>query len=83
MTEKERQSMIEDAMVVISGDMFQCIYNLDNCSMWNYVTNLIKKWAREFVDELNWNTEYDERDWLWELEDFEEKKFNDLKKIYS
>ena len=78
MTEKEKQSMIEDAMVIMSGDMFQSIYDLGDYG-WVYVTNLIKNWANEFVNQLNWQGYDDERDWLIELEDFEGKKFNELK----
>ena len=78
MTQTEKQSMIEDAMVVMSGDLFQGIYDLDELG-WVYVTNLIKKWAREFVDQLNWQGADDKRDWLIELEEFEGVKFNEFK----
>jgi hypothetical protein len=78
MTEKEKQSMIEDAMIIMSGDMFKGIYDLGDYG-WVYVTNLIKNWANEFVNQLNWQGYDDERDWLIELEDFEGKKFNELK----
>ena len=81
MTEREKQSMIEDAMVVISGDMFQRIYDLDDLG-WVYVTNLIKVWAHEFVNQLKWKGADDDRDWLIELEEFEEKKFEELKNNY-
>jgi hypothetical protein len=81
MTEKEKQSMIEDAMIVISGDMFQCIYNLGDLG-WVYVTNVIKDWAREFVNQLDWKGQDDERDWLMELEKFEIEKFEEFKKDF-
>lgn len=75
---QQEQGMIEDAMVVIAGDMFQKIYDLDDLG-WVYVTQLIKLWARKFVDELNWKGADDDRDWLIELEDFEEKEFEKLR----
>lgn len=74
---QQEQAMIEDAMVVIAGDMFQKIYDLDDLG-WVYVTQLIKSWARKFVDELNWKGD-DDRDWLIELENFEEREFEKLR----
>jgi hypothetical protein len=76
-----KQTLIEDAMVVMSGDMFQKIYNLGDLG-WVYVTYTIKSWAREFIEQLNWRGIEDDRDWLIELEDFEEKKFEQLKKNF-
>lgn len=70
--------MVEDAMVLISGDMFQKVYDLPEHNDYVLVTNLIKEWAREFVKQLDWQGDDDERDWLIELEKFEEKKFNEL-----
>lgn len=76
-----KQTLIEDAMVVMSGDMFQKIYNLGDLG-WVYVTHTIKSWAREFIEQLNWKGADDDRDWLIELENFEEKKFEQLKKNF-
>ena len=81
MSKEEKQSMIEDAMVVMSGDMFQKIYDLKDFG-WVWVTNEIKSWAKEFVEQLDWQGCDDERDWLLALEAFEDKKFVELKNIY-
>lgn len=80
MKEKVRkmQAMIEDAQIIIAGDLFKEIYDLDDLG-WVYVVGVIKMWAREFVDELDWQGDDDERDWLIELENFEERKFEELK----
>ena len=79
-----QQHLIEDAMVVMSGDMFSKIYELQ--SDWVYVTNTIKSWAREFVDVLLASgfkgDGDDEQDFIFELEKFEDKKFKQLKKYY-
>lgn len=79
-----QQTLIEDAMVVMSGDMFQKIYDLQND--WVNVTNTIKSWAREFVDILiasGFNDDDDdELDFICELEKFEDKKFETLKQYY-
>ena len=77
MSKEEKQSMTEDAMIVMSGDLFQSIYDLGDFG-WVYVTNLIKKWANEFMEQLDWKGVDDERDWLIELEKFEEKKIKEL-----
>lgn len=75
---QQEQIMIEDAMVIIAGDMFQKIYDLEDLG-WVYVTQLIKLWAKKFVDELQWKGDDDERDWLIELENFEEREFEKLR----
>ena len=77
MDEKEKQSMIEDAMVVLSGDLFRLVYNRTEMG-WVGVTNEIKAWAREFVERLDWKGCDDERDWLLELEAFEYDKMKEL-----
>lgn len=78
----QEQVMIEDAMVVIAGDMFQKIYDLDDLG-WVYVTQLIKSWAKKFIDELQWKGYDDERDWLIELENFEEREFEKLSESFK
>jgi hypothetical protein len=84
MTELQRkQMMVEDAMVIMAGDMFQSIYNLPNNDNYIYVTELIKHWAREFVKQLDWQGDDDERDWLIELENFEQKEFDKLAEEYK
>ena len=79
-----KQALIEDAMVVMSGDMFQKIYKLQ--SDWVYVTNTIKSWAREFVDVLiasGFKADGDdELDFIIELEKFEDKEYEKIKKYY-
>jgi hypothetical protein len=84
MTELQRkQMMVEDAMVIMAGDMFQSIYNLPNNDNYIYVTELIKHWATEFVKQLDWQGDDDERDWLIELENFEQKEFDKLAEEYK
>lgn len=84
MDARVQQHLIEDAMVVMSGDMFSKIYELQ--SDWVYVTNTIKSWAREFVDVLlasGFKADGDdEQDFIFELEKFEDKKFDTLKQYY-
>ena len=79
-----QQTLIEDAMVVMSGDIFQKIYDLQ--SDWVFVTNTIKSWAREFVDVLiasGFKADgNDESDFIFELEKFEDEKFRELEKVY-
>lgn len=77
-----QQNLIESAMVVMSGDMFSKIYELQ--SDWVFVTNTIKSWARQFVDELI-ALGYDEEnevDFIFELEKFEDREFKKLEKDY-
>lgn len=78
------QMLIEDAMVVMSGDMFSKLYTLKND--WVFVTKTIKSWARKFVTKLI-DDGYkcdgnDELDFILELEKFENEQFAEMKKYY-
>lgn len=73
----ENRSMVEDAMIVMSGDMFERIYGLSD-NGWPFVVETIKDWANEFVSQLDWQGDGEERDWIFELEAFEDRKFNEL-----
>ncbi len=80
-----QQNLIESAMVVMSGNMFSKIYELQ--SDWVFVAKTIKSWARQFVDELI-AMGYDEEssnnglDFIFELEKFEDREFKKLAKDY-
>lgn len=76
MTALEEQMMVENAMIVMSGDMFQKIY--DKLGEWTATADEIRYMAREFVSELKWKGEEDERDWIIELQRFEDKEFEKL-----
>lgn len=80
-----QQNLIESAMIVMSGDMFSKIYELQ--SDWVFVTNTIKSWARQFVDELialgyDEESSNNEVDFIFELEKFEDREFEKLAKAY-
>lgn len=81
---RTEQMLIEDAMVVMSGDMFSQLYALEND--WVVVTKTIKSWARKFVTKLIGDgykcDGSDELDFLLELEKFEDEQFAEMKKDY-
>ena len=81
---RTEQMLIEDAMVVMSGDMFSQLYALEND--WVLVTKTIKSWARKFVTKLIGDgykcDGSDELDFLLELEKFEDEQFAEMKKDY-
>ena len=84
METRKEQMLIEDAMVLMSGDMFTKVYELKNDFV--FVKETIKSWARSFVDELK-RFGYkadgsDELDFVFELEKFEDKMFEELKKMF-
>lgn len=72
------QVMVEDAEIIMAGDLFKKIYKEENNGL-DYTLNLIKSWAREFAYKLNWKGHDDERDLMKELEQFEAKKYADYK----
>ena len=73
-----KQLLVEDAMILMAGDMFQKVYDLPNHNDYVLVKDIIKSWAREFVKQLDWQGEDDERDWFMEMENFEDAKFKEL-----
>ena len=80
MTEiQEYQLLVENAMILMSRDMFSKIYELPNIEGYVVTTDIIKHWAREFVKQLNWKGESDTRNFEEELKVYEDKMFNKIK----
>ena len=73
---KDLRIMVEDAMMIIAGDHYNDIYEKEGT--WVGTNNTIRCWAEQFVDELNWQFGDDDRDWIIELEKFEEKMIKTL-----
>ena len=79
MTEEEKREMLEDAMILISADLACEVFSLrETTNQLSYV-ELVKKHANDFIEQLDWQGHYDDRDWLWELDDYETKVFDKIK----
>lgn len=76
MINKER--LLQETIVMLSADMFQTIYDSDDGGGWGDACDDIIRYAKQFEDELNWQ-EDDQRDYIEELEKFEQRIKDDIK----
>ena len=75
MLNKDR--LLKESIVLLSADLYQTIYDHEHCGGWGDAIDTIISLAEKFENELNWK-DYEERDYLKELEKFEQKVINDL-----
>lgn len=65
-----KEQLKKETIVLLAADIYQDVYDYVGC--WGEAVETIVRLAEEFEKELNWQ-EGDERDYLEELEKFEEK----------
>ena len=75
--------LLGETMVMMGADLFQELYNMSDELDYNATAAEIRDAAIEFEEQLNWNKENDDRDYLVELEKFEQKKLEEWRKIYA
>jgi hypothetical protein len=75
----DKEKLLQETIVLLSADLYKQIY--DGCEIYDYraVVGIIIKLANKFEKELNWQ-EDDKRDYIVELEKFEEKVISKLKR---
>ena len=76
MIDKER--LLQETIVLLSADLYQTVY--DKSEGWGDAVDAIIFLAKRFEKELNWQ-EYDERDYINELEKFEKKIIEEYEKL--
>lgn len=69
---RNKERMLQETMVLLAADIYQTIYDDDSCGGWGDACDDIIRYARQFEEELDWQ-EHDERDYIQELEQFEER----------
>ena len=71
-------------MVMMGADLFQELYDMSDEMDYTMTACLIRDAAMEFEQELNWKGDgTDDRDYLIELEKFEQKKLEEWREIYA
>lgn len=72
---EKKQYLLCETIALLSADLYQDIY--EKKEHWGDAVEEIISLAEEFEKELDWQ-EYDERDYICELEKFEEKVLENL-----
>jgi hypothetical protein len=77
-------NLLGETMVTMGGDLFQTLYDMSDEMDYTMTACLIRDAAIEFEQELNWKSDgSDDRDYLIELEKFEQKKLDEWREIYA
>lgn len=74
--------LLGETMVMMGADLFQELYNMSDELDSTTTATLIRDAAIDFEFQLDWK-EDDERDYLVELEKFEQKKLEEWRKNYA
>lgn len=75
--------LLGETMVMMGADLFQELYNMSDELDYNATAAEIRDAAIEFEEQLNWNKANDDRDYIVELEKFEQKKLEEWRKTYA
>lgn len=78
MTNKDQ--LLKETIVMLSADLYEFIYDRAEC--WTEAASEIIRLATQFENELDWQDD-DERDYLHELEKFEQKVMGRYKSLDS
>lgn len=72
----------DETLILMSADLYQKIYNMSDDYMdYNRVARIVRVLADQFEKELDWQgSENEDRDYILELEKFEEKAFKELER---
>lgn len=72
----------DETLILMSADIYQKIYNMSDDYMdYNRVARIVRVLADQFEKELDWQgDENEDRDYILELEKFEEKALKDLER---
>lgn len=74
---KKRERLTKETIVLLAADIYQTIYDRDECDGWGDACDDVIRYAEQFEKELDWQ-ENDERDYMVELEKFERKVLDEL-----
>lgn len=76
-------NLLGETMVMMGADLFQELYNMSDELDYNATAAEIRDAAIEFEEQLNWNKENDDRDYIVELEKFEQQKLKEWRENYA
>jgi hypothetical protein len=72
-----------ETYILMAADIYQKIYNMDNVGGYDIAVDLLHNAAIRFERELDWQGGSEERDYILEMEKFEEKELERLGKLYD
>ena len=68
----KKERLLQETIVLLAADIYDTIYDSDNCDGWGDACEDIIRYAKQFEKELGWQ-EYDDRDYMDELRKFEDR----------
>ena len=76
--------LLGETMVMMGADLFQELYDMSDELDYTSTAAEIRDAAIEFEEQLNWKTDgSDDRDYIMELEKFEQRKLEQWREIYA
>ncbi len=72
MKHDRKERLLQETIVMLAADLYQTLYDREDCGGWDDVCSTIIYLAKRFERELDWQ-ENDERDYIDELQKFEDK----------
>jgi hypothetical protein len=77
------RSRLAETFILLAADIYQKIYNMSEVEGYDVAVRLLHDAAIRFEAELNWQGGSEERDYILEMEKFEEKELERLGKLYD
>ena len=79
---QHEQHLRDETLILLSADIYQQVYNMSDDSMdYNRAARIVRELADQFEQELDWQgSENEDRDYILELEAFEEKALKQLER---
>lgn len=74
---------LAETYILLAADIYQKIYNMSEVVGYDVAVDLLHNAALRFEHELDWQGESEERDYILEMEKFEEKELERLSKLYD
>lgn len=65
--------LLQETICLLSADLYQKLYSPENGRGYQETARTIIDYANEFEKRLNWQGDSDTRDYIFELEKFEEE----------
>lgn len=74
---------LAETFILLAADIYQTIYNMSEVGGYDVAVELVHGAALRFEHELDWQGGSEERDYILEMEQFEEKELERLSKLYD
>lgn len=74
---------LAETFILLAADIYKQIYNMSGVYGYDTAVELVRSAALRFETELDWQGASEERDYILEMEKFEEKELESLRAIYD